>query len=225
MRRLLPLLPTLYLAWDQKLFEQGLATIAPQAGGDGGVARAAEQRRQRHNQQDEQSGFARWQPAIITSALRSSFFGHYCSMLLMVEEIPVKLASWAESCPCHGDLAKRVTPYFFSSVLRSHFGSETACCPMAGKRAPELASGKLAVVAAEIWDSHEAALRTIPLYAAALSEKERGMLYEDFWLCKKLVMALLEIKTKFWTLLPWAICGFTASEEGEARKVAQGILR
>ena len=64
----------------------------------------------------------------------------------MVEQITQTiehLTFWAEGCQCHS-----------SHTARNKKNGELAC-PLAGRRAPELASGALHALLAELWKENE----------------------------------------------------------------------
>lgn len=185
----------------------------------------AAQARQR---QDDGSGLTRFEPEVISVALSSSFFGHYCEMALSVEVVPVKLAQWAEMCPCHAPAKEMLASlHHMRSVMDSHFRGACSACPMSGKMAPELATGKLTEVALEVWSEQEIVMRTLPVCPGAtpLTADQRDALMNDFEHGKSVVMALLELKTSYWELLPWSLCGLAATDCEKARAVAAKVLR
>ena len=64
-----------------------------------------------------------------------AFWG-YLHMLLLLSETVAELRSWVQSCPCHG-ASPEVLKCCVQSSGRAHSG-----CPMLGRRAVEMASGK-----------------------------------------------------------------------------------
>ena len=147
----------------------------------------------------------KFDPAVITEALRGSFFGHYCLMVQLIDEVPGKLSQWAESCPCHGSLHGLLSPYCKNTVLKEHFKNKMSTCPMAGKRAPELVTGKLQEVMDEIWAAQESELHRVPIYpgAAPPTQAERAKILADFWLGKSLVMTSVPHSRRDSTLCNW----------------------
>ena len=99
----------------------------------------------------------------LTHAIRSNLWWSYCKMLQIMMRFVGQLGSWAEGCPCHDWLQPRKTDQrgrFFSDeaeyLLQSRRGLGLdqpgqpagdgrwyGPCPMAGKRAVELALGLL----------------------------------------------------------------------------------
>ena len=65
---------------------------------------------QARERQEAAVGLARFDYGIIAEALRTSFCTHYCMMALLIEEVPPRLAQWAESCPCNGCLYEILNP-------------------------------------------------------------------------------------------------------------------
>eukprot|EP00971_Amphidinium_carterae_P352265 6492516-Amphidinium_carterae.2 len=85
----------------------------------------------------------------ITTAIQTPMFWAYGSMLLQLHSWGDNISKWAETCPCHQFLQRRertaAQPWqekVLSSLDQHHDGCKYKC-RMAGKRAPELASGAL----------------------------------------------------------------------------------
>ena len=89
--KLMKLLPSLILAWDQAKFESGVDSS--------GEARPVQARRQQ--QQESGQGMIQYRPQVITEAFRSGKFCYYAAMALRVEQIPTALTQEMEVCVCH----------------------------------------------------------------------------------------------------------------------------
>lgn len=122
-----PLLPILKATWDSQKFASGCAPGDVDAGQSALKATADE-------------GGAEFDPQMVTAVLKDKLFPLYLALLLELEVLPEKLSSWAEGCSCHDDVFVGRAFYARSQILHLHFGEQMPC-PMAGKRAPELAAG------------------------------------------------------------------------------------
>ncbi|CAE7589529.1 unnamed protein product [Symbiodinium sp. CCMP2592] len=199
--KLLPLLGTLRACWDADKFESadfaednGAGALHEATGGSAG-------------------GF---NPAALTTALRSPEFAVRVVLIARLEALPEDLAAWAERCPCHG---KGSSQYHRAKLLRCHFG--VPLCPMAGKRAPELAAGRMR----EVFDELAAQTLTELLADAPLplSAESQGSIMQDFQTACQHVRLLLTTKLDHWSRLPWVLCGLAHSDEGVARDLAGEI--
>ena len=78
-------------------------------------------------------------------------------MLFAIHQVVDDLGSWAESRACHEfGIKVSETVNLFCSKARLPSGSDGAGvqCRMRGRRAPEMATGKLASFFLQLWDSH-----------------------------------------------------------------------
>lgn len=161
-RKLQPLLFVLSATWDHNKFLRGGGVTS----GDAAAPDGPQGPTQAHARQERQEASS-FDPAVTATALRGSFFSHYCQMTLLIEEVPVRLAQWAEGCSCHSCLYDVLSLYKITRVIRNHFGRESSTCPMAGKRAPELVTGKLAAVAEQVWAAQASELHRMPIHPGA----------------------------------------------------------
>ena len=127
-RKVEPLLPVLRSTWDSQRFQNA------DDNGAGDVRAPA--------------GAAAFNPDRLSQSLWSPKFAARFGLLGKLETFPEQLAGWAEDCPCHGAACANMTQYKRCKLLKEHF-SGVPVCPMAGKRAPELAVGCIA----EVFDS------------------------------------------------------------------------
>ena len=215
-----PLLFVLYACWDLRKWNSEAEDPLDQ------VDREQPQERARQ-QQDDRQGITRLDAAAITQAFQSSFFATYVHMALFIEEIPVRLARWGESCVCHGDLYQWLSPYYVAIVYKAHYGDAWETCPMAGKMSPELATGRLEEVAEQVWADSEDSVHRAPKYprAAPLTESEKDEIIRAHWKAKSHVLALLQMKLGHWQKLPWILIGMAAVDEDKARESARRALR
>jgi len=144
-------------------------------------------------------------------------------MISLIEEVPTRLARWAESCPCHVALIERLpkrSTYYVSKLVQKHYGEHYKSCPLAGMLAPEIVGGKLVAVAEEIWHVQEMELHCFPVIAQAesLTPAEWQTIIGDFWKGKSVSMTLLKLKTQFYHTLPWKLMGVAHWHEDTARQ-------
>lgn len=155
----------------------------------------------------------------VTDAVSSNLFRQYVFMVHSVHKLVSGFESWLESCPCH-HLAKK------SGKRKAGWLSEQgqgAACPMRGKRACELAAGaleglldSLGELASQSWAHADA--------GAALSPEEHATLQQDFEYAKVFLNFGLKTKLKFWTTVPWRLCGLRHHWTSVARSVAKACL-
>ena len=87
-------------------------------------------------------------PNVITQLVRDEEFWAYTQMLLSLGLLTEVLASWCEDIPCHsnmfrGSISKQQRAYRrMLSVVGRPLGDAGMCCPMKGKRAPEMTLGE-----------------------------------------------------------------------------------
>ena len=200
--KLLPLLGTLRGCWDAAKFESAEyaqedgAGAPPETGGSGSAGA--------------------FNPVALTAALRSPEFAVRVVLIVRLEALPEELAAWAERCPCHRTHSSQ---YQRTKVLRCHFG--VPVCPMSGKRAPELASGRIAEIFDELADQ-----KLTDLLADApmpLSGESQGTIMQEFQNACQHARLLLTTKLDHWSRLPWVLCGLAHSDEGRARRLAGEI--
>ena len=119
-----------------------------------------------------------------------------------------------------------MSAYQAQRVLRSHFGEGIGSCPMSGKRAAELATGKLDEVAHKVFDQTADSLQSMEVMpgSSPISNVQRESLMSNFRHAKTVVKAVLQLKTAFWSQLPWAFCGLNRWDGVKVRSTAQRIL-
>ena len=80
---------------------------------------------------------------VADEAIRSDTFWAYLFMLSLVGEFLSRVASWAESCPCH-DAEPGLRGATYHERCKAKLKALGArICPMSGRRAPECAAGAL----------------------------------------------------------------------------------
>ena len=155
----------------------------------------------------------------VTEAVSSNLFRRYVLMVHSVHKLVSGFESWLESCPCH-HLVKTSGKRKAGPLSEQ---CQSAACPMRGKRACELAAGaleglldSLGQLASQSFAHTEA--------GAALSPEEHATLQQDFEYAKVFLNFGLKTKLKFWTTVPWRLCGLGHHWTSVARSVAKACL-
>ena len=198
-KKLEPLLAPLRSTWNERRF-QGSDGMDE----DGGP-------------QSAPAGAAAFNPQALTRCLSSALFASRVLMVIKLETFPEMLAGWAEDCPCHGGVTSESSQYQRSKLMQSHYEGFSVC-PLSGKRAPELASGKIA----EVYDAVCRQALVSVLTEAPLEEQARVI--SDFGHARDHIKVLLMSKLDHWTRLPWSLCGLAAYDAETVRRNAQGII-
>ena len=72
-------------------------------------------------------------------------------MVQTIQQIPHRLASWAEGCNCHEPLIVGKGVQAQANMFKKHFGDGATTCPLAGARADKCAAGELDAFMDEVW--------------------------------------------------------------------------
>ena len=171
--KLEPILGALRATWDQQRYE-GRDGIDQDADA---VARAP-------------AGAAAFDPAALTCCLNSALLAVQVLMVIKLEKFPEMLAGWAEDCPCHGIVCVHSSQYRREKLLAAHYEGYSVC-PMAGKRAPELASGKIL----QVYDSlaRQALVSILVEAPLRLTSQEQARVTLDFGQARDHIKVLLTI--------------------------------
>ena len=165
-------------------------------------------------------------------------------MLLGLQSIIDGIMWWAEGCPCHSErqcaaqhhqlpaglgvsswVRRGREARIFTRELGPRAAARTSWphCPMNGKRAPELAAGALDAVLEELrWQSEAAILEVAGHTGAEPEDVQRVM--QDWGAGRTLIQATLQIKMRFWTLIPWRLAALLAPDVAAARAAAAQAL-
>ncbi len=189
MKQALPWLPMLRCAWGPTTFKKATA-------------------RRGDAEADVPDGWHadEFDEAEFSKVLRSSLFEAYVRVILAVENVVTGLRQWSESCPCH---------YLPASLpdarrRRVHALGITQNCAMAGKRAPEMAVGRLAAVFPELADI---AFGEVLVDARlVLSKEDLALLAADLEHARAHFETVLRAKLSFWNELPWKLAGLASHD-------------
>jgi hypothetical protein len=135
-----------------------------------------------NNEVEGRKGFGKFEPREITSDLQRTLFGVYASSILLSENATMKLASWAESCPCHEPLVAKLSKHNREKLFQSHYGQGFKSCPNNGCHLLDVLSGELHRRVDALWDKQEAKLFTANVFEGTppLTPAEMDVVLRDF---------------------------------------------
>ena len=153
----------------------------------------------------------------ITKALQSPFWHVYAHMILAVHDVGNRISAWGSGCACHEWLQPKANAgpgienswdIYLAALHREHnlpYDVEGASlsCPLAGKRAPELASGKLKTILQECIASRRP---QVLMKAADLTQELQDTIMRDFQTAVGFIMLCVDVKLGFWQDFPWNLC-------------------
>ena len=177
----------------------------------------------------------------LTAAIRRNVFWGFGSMVLLLNSVSTRFASWAEGCPCHPFRRSKEQKDGVTSASDVEFDASVALdccakelglpvngdgksflpCPLAGLRAYDLASG---AVEEQLSSVATMCKEELLLQVATLSEEETGQLLRDFERGKSHIIASLTNKLQNWKMLPWRLAALSDSDESRARAAAAACL-
>ena len=176
---------------------------------------------------------------MLTKAIKSPKWWCYTEMLALLHDVQVDCSHWAESCPCHSWLSPigKVSKRFIYSdaadklqncrllqgLERSHLdGVRYSPCPMAGKRAPELAMGGLI---AAFSSCKEPALQTLLTNCSdGVTPAEFAEVVDDFMFGSARMLEHITVKSRHWQEFPWRLCALAHWDIVIARAEATRII-
>ena len=193
LQQLEPLLGPLALTWSEQAYLQG------------------------HSGVDGEDNIGKFSVAAVSTSVRDGWLHSYMAMILMLDSVPEELGRWSEGCDCHETLRciRSSAPPALKRQRLLH-ADDGSPCPMMGKRAAALASGKhlqciddvAKLAPAELWAKAGGALQEPGQWMSLLADFHRG--------CGHL-RAQLQLKLQFWSLLPWRLCALALPNEDDAR--------
>ena len=149
---------------------------------------------------------------VLNDAITSQWFWSYAGMLAIVAETLTDLMAWSESCPCHHKATSSVRQLL-----------PKGRCPMAGKRAPELAAGDLDEYISSLLAAR--AGQVLISCGAPLKKKEQKKLLQEYSACRHHVTFVLSLKLRPWQLPPLVFAGLCHPCKCTAARVAGKILK
>ena len=178
----------------------------------------------------------------LTNSIRSPRWWYYADMLLSLHTISDSFSSWAEGCECHGwlnplpsepGMLRRRREFSFEAeqlrVARSMLGlcatdggdGDAFLCPMAGRRAADLACKAAQSHFQQSWQSQKQALLQKGL---GLDMAEMQEVLADFAHGASAMQGYMCQKLQCWDVLPWKLAGIGNVDANLAMACAKSCL-
>ena len=175
----------------------------------------------------------------ITAAIRSKWFWAFLTMTDVICSALVAMGHWSENCPCHSNFWKlsaksrvgqrleqerKFNKLIRQKVVRDEFGKLVdlwSNCPGKGKRAVELACGAFQTFVEKLFVE---GMAPVLLSCQGLSEAEHQGIVRAFSEGKIFMLTALTLKLKYWTVLPWKLCGLLHWDHALAMECALQCL-
>ncbi len=167
----------------------------------------------------------RFDALLLRQTLRCPKWAAYLELVLELHEIPGRLASWAEGCPCHEGLWIGHTVGRRRALFAAEVGEEGLDCVMKGRRGPELAAGYLREAVRELADQSFGIVTQSILGSSSSTPGVPPQVLADLvgdWEAARLHLeCVLLCKTDFWSRLPYKLIGCAHYDEAVARRCCQ----
>ena len=170
---------------------------------------------------------------VVTAAVQSPFWLAYGHMILQLHEVANHVSAWGSGCKCHEWLRKSKdvpTTNPWEDVLldtAETLGLEKLAdgssfqCPLAGKRAPEIANGDLVRSLDERIDlAHPKVL----VESSVVSGGQQEQIINDFNLGIGYIKLVLELKLGHWSDFPWVFCKLLMPGDVKRQQEAAALL-
>ena len=146
---------------------------------------------------------------LMTATVRDNTWWQYLRMLLHVSRVVEHMEHWMEACPCHYRKPDNAAPLSGNQAFRTRYA-----CPMAGRRAPELAAGALDEIIQEEFRAQRVELL---LACSALTPDHLDKILKDFARGQAHLEEFFTLKLSFWQALPRQLCILGHYREDVAR--------
>ena len=145
-------------------------------------------------------------------------------MLDIIAWFFLMLSHWHDSCACHDE--DTTAAEFGRSERQSYYRARAkmAKCAMNGRRAPDMASGAMAIMVRN-WLHAMQNVLLIELAAFGVGPGDRGDVMADFNNARRHIWMYFELKFSFWLQLPWALMGTAHHRLDVAWKCARRCLQ
>lgn len=159
----------------------------------------------------------------VDSAIRSPLFWAYTFMVSTIAEVVNHMTYWLMACPCHPSCSS-IGATLGRAGVSSEGSRQTSACPMAGRRAPEVASGEMNRICDELWGMSSSRLR---LHASVrdLPTSEQSRVLTDAGIGKHAFLFYFGIKTAALQQLPLKCLGLGCLDWATAREAVVDCLR
>ena len=145
-----------------------------------------------------------------------------------------RLSAWGEGCACHEPIFEHrqhgrlqmMSEYRRRKLIRSHFGEGRQVCPMAGKRADEMALGRLRTVLEDCWEHvRQEVMAGDVAILHPLAPEDLELLENDMLSATTAISTWAQSRCDFWIRLPWALAGLASPHEEQARALCVRLCR
>ena len=181
----------------------------------------------------------------VTEAVNSKKWWLQTEVVSQLNQFADEFSSWAEGCECHAWLRAsnsaapharrqaRLSPEAEELMFaRRSLGLSLAdggdgvghLCPIAGRRAPELACGAATQYFEQLGGSQLHQVRKAGLQIEADPADIQEVL-ENVAQCTAAMQAYVCQKLQCWDVLPWKLCGIAHSSDAKARRCASECLK
>lgn len=168
---------------------------------------------------------------IITKTVEDHAWWATAGMLLQLQSIGNLASGWGSRCPCHEWITDGKSELSSPSinvvmtkalvntreVLQLDRGADGIAfdCPLKGKRAPELAAGRLLP---RVNEGIDQAMGEVFQICSGVPNESREKIINDFVLGSDFIRMTLDIKVGHWMTLPWLFAGLCLPHEGTLHK-------
>lgn len=152
-----------------------------------------------------------------SNAISDPFFWAFLHMLSTFASMQIRLISWAEGCPCHWSLMEDR-----SADLPTELKRLCGDCPMRGRRAADLASGKFHSIVQEMCEINAA--RLVMNLPPTITEAERLTIISDFENGRSHVLFQMALKLSHWEAFPWLTFGASCQDVETSKQILQDLL-
>ena len=135
--------------------------------------------------------------------MREKFFVVYAKMFMMFGDEVDLMQFWFESCVCHGSNVAGIFSDWLTKRLRVR-DTEWVRCVMKGRRAPELAAGKVDEFITQLMELFE--FEAVEL-ASILEPAPRDKVVSAWHTAKAHLIYIITEKFAYWKRLPYLLCG------------------
>ena len=130
----------------------------------------------------------------VDAAIQSQFFWSYLYMVARLSSVVEHLFHWADGCPCH--------PMCEAEDVLKRTGVK---CPMQGRKAPELAAGRLLEIVAELF--HHSHAHLVLTGCRGLTPAGQSIILFDFEGARHYMAFVVSMKTACFSQPPLIFAG------------------
>lgn len=144
-------------------------------------------------------------------------------MITVVGDVMLGCMHWAEGCCCHRDDGRPQSRAMRVRRFQRTYGVELNGCPMRTRRAPEMASGSMPRLLADLFQ-HGSQLLLLSPEIAALDAEHRARVLREFGRARQHLRMTFAVKFSHWRQLPWICLGIAHPDRGVAEACGERAL-